>query len=379
MESLYDKLRPKSPQYGLGALSQALQPFEEALSERKQKREQQEQLKTMAEGFVAAGYSPEEAKALVSMTDQDRQYVLKGLANRGFGGGLENNTGLGSLLQQMPQGLEMLQGISGNGSPQNQNPFYQAGMQQQSFGENQFPQQSPMNIRQALSLPTKAEQRENEKVAIQRDKLNTQKEQFERKFGQQEQKEINQETKKYYDEVLNQYKSAQENNKRLGRMKEINEKGDLGSPTKNQFIKLMTEGILGPHGPKIDIQRWLTGDAQEFEKLTNDFLKDAKTIFGSRLTNYDVETFLKTVPTIYQSYEGRQRIIHNLENYNKGQEARFNAGKDIIKENKGKRPANFELLVEERVKDELDKLAEEFKKGYQIKVTPIPGAKFTAP
>ena len=180
------------------------------------------------------------------------------------------------------------------------------------------------------------------------------------KLSAKEQELVNKETKPDYDEISKGAKSAQNNNKRLDRMETLVKKGNLVGSLWGSLLETATHGIFGLG---IDLHSLLHPDSQEFRKLSSDFLKDAKDTFGSRLTNYDVKTFLSTVPTLSQSDAGKLRVIRNLRSFNEAALARKKALDDIIKENGGRRPANLDTLVEERVSPLLDSLATKFKEG----------------
>lgn len=206
-----------------------------------------------------------------------------------------------------------------------------------------------------------------------------------------EQKYIDAETKKYYEDVLSRGETARKANKRLDKMKNLIEKGNLPFSTLYNIINSLEEvsptyggsagaaagGLLGgPVGAAIGgaagalispvasilrgIQRSTSPDTEEFEKLSADFIRDAKGIFGSRITDADLKAFLKTVPTLSQTDSGKRKIIDNLETFNKASIAEEESLKEILKEHKGKRPADLQFLVQERTKKKLDELAQEF-------------------
>lgn len=107
-------------------------------------------------------------------------------------------------------------------------------------------------------------------------------------------------------------------------------------------------------------------DVEEFEKLSASFIKGAKAVFGSRVTDADLRAFMAMVPTLNNTENGKKAIIRNIQVAAKANEARYRAMEQIIRENGGKRPANLALLVEQRSEPELDRLAEEFKQGFLI-------------
>jgi hypothetical protein len=259
-------------------------------------------------------------------------------------------------------------------------------------------------LREALAAPTRKEQFELQK--------RMDKEQFDL------QKRVDTETKKYYDEVLASGDVAKKADLRLNRMEKLINNGklpkagwynfwnkieDIGSSglsTAGGAIGGIVGGLVGlpaavPSGGLGTIPAAIAGravgatvggaigsvagaflkpvaslikavqrnrypDTEEFEKLSLDFIKDAKSIFGAKITDADLAAFMQTVPTLSQTDQGKLKIINNMRSFNKANEIKAKALKDIIRENKGKRPANIQILVEERAKPELDEIAQEF-------------------
>jgi len=168
-------------------------------------------------------------------------------------------------------------------------------------------------------------------------------------------KESFKETAKAREEIISDAKSAKENEMRLERIKELDKKGDIQNP--------ILYSVLNKVG--LDIPALRNADSQELEKLSNDFLKSAKNVFGARLTNFDVETFFKTVPTLSQSKEGRARVIRNLQLFNNGALLKEKIMREVLKENKNIPPKDLMEQVSERMAPELDKIAQQFKAGAQ--------------
>lgn len=107
-------------------------------------------------------------------------------------------------------------------------------------------------------------------------------------------------------------------------------------------------------------------NTQEFEKLETQFLSGAKAIFGARITDTDLRAFLKSIPSLSQTDSGKLAIIRNMENFNKAAEIKADAAKKIHKLY-GKVPADFEIILDEMTKDQLDKLSDDFVAGKQVK------------
>lgn len=170
----------------------------------------------------------------------------------------------------------------------------------------------------------------------------------------------NKETRELYDKVNSEYSAAKSNDKRLDRIEDLTKKGNLGSPVLNSLVKTMGKGI-SLLGLSLDLPGLMTADAQELDKLSNDFIRDAKGIFGNKLTDADLYAFLRIIPTLAQSNRGRLRIIHNMKEMNEASKVKKKAMDKIIKENRGHRPLNLGELIDDRTGDEIEKIAQSFK------------------
>lgn len=67
------------------------------------------------------------------------------------------------------------------------------------------------------------------------------------------------------------------------------------------------EGNLSPKVSGI-----LSPEAQEAVKLVADNLTGAKDTFGARVTNFDLQAYMKRLPTLLNSSEGRRRVLRDL-------------------------------------------------------------------
>lgn len=173
-----------------------------------------------------------------------------------------------------------------------------------------------------------------------------------------EQHKINKETQGIYEQTFKEAKAATNSDKRLNRIEQLIKKGNLPSPGWGSLLKGLSKGIFG-HG--IDLNYLTHADAQEFDKLSTDFIKDAKAIFGARLTDQDLLNFLKTIPSLSQTNEGKLRVVNNLKAANAAAKIRENVMSQIIKANGGKRPADLESLIEEVSAPQIAMLADQFK------------------
>jgi hypothetical protein len=220
------------------------------------------------------------------------------------------------------------------------------------------------------------------------------------------------ESHKDLESILNEGKAAEAADKRIGRMEQLISEGNLPNPRlKRYFEHLSTSeggigktlgGIIGSLagfafggatartpagayagaagggyiGSKLGetitggISRAIGGLGQEvqrnpateeFEKLSADFIRDAKAIFGSRITDVDLQSFVKMIPNLMQTDEGKLAVIRNMRNANRLSALRAETAKGIIKANGGRRPPNLRMMVDEMTSDFADQLAQEFK------------------
>jgi hypothetical protein len=181
-----------------------------------------------------------------------------------------------------------------------------------------------------------------------------------KKRAHEEQKMINKEVYPVIKDIQHKAKGAKENDLRLKRMEKLIETGKLNAPAFASALKTLKHGIFGIG---IDLTSLLSQESEEFEKLSNDFIKNAKDVFGSRITDQDLKSFLATVPNLSQSDSGKRAVIHNLQLLNKGAELREQAARKLLQKYNNKPPLDFESRVEDLIKPELDKISEKFEKG----------------
>lgn len=172
-----------------------------------------------------------------------------------------------------------------------------------------------------------------------------------------EQKEANKDTKKLYDTINSEYRAAKDDLIRLDKILDLNEKGNLGFPIFNSLISLIGKGTFG----FADLGFLMTRDAQALEKISNDFIKNAKQYFGARMTDQDLRAYLKTIPTLMNSKEGRREVIRNMRLFLEKKQLRKRAMDQIIKANGGERPGDLDSMIEEILEPLTNNLADQFK------------------
>ena len=330
----------------------------------------------------------------------------------------QERPGLSNLFNQGTTGSginpQFLQGLLQSPQRQQQQNQIQAQEQQQIAQQAQQQQQGPAVQQPAgpSAIAPKAQTNPlaaalkpanvtaQEVAATRRQEAAARKEEFEReKIAKKEEQLANKETQKYYEEVISGEKAAKESDQDLKKMKRLIEKGKLPPAALYKSLKDAEESLssfggaaknigvggaagfalAGPLGAAVGAGlgvavspvatmalygvRSAYPDTEEFEKLSNGFIRYAKGIFGSRITDQDLKAFLATVPTLANTEHGKKAIIHNMDLFNKAVHAKYDVMREIIKENGGKRPLDLAIQVQERAEARVNSIANEWEQS----------------
>lgn len=313
-------------------LGQGLSSVLQGLAQNKVRQMQGQQSIQVLQGL---GIPQQQAAGIAQLPEQLQQLALKEALEipqqEAFA------QALGSLLGQEPAGspqgelpADIASAAAPEGAVQSQaEPFLRAGLKQQQ--------------------------------AVQLAQLGLQQKQMGEKLSAAERKERAQafkETKAERKEIIQQARSARDKLQDLDRLEELQKEGKLNTPGYAEFLK--RSGL--------DIPALMNPGSQEFEKITANFIKDARSVFGSRISNFELESFLKTLPNLSQSPEGRKRVIANLKKVSRGQLEYRKALDKEMKENKGIPPLDLMERVESRVDKKMDKIASLFKEDLKKEV-----------
>lgn len=383
----------------------------EALTQHKMHQMQQQKT---ASALQSLGISPQLAALDPRILQQVVHQKLQEPSQMAFAQGLQALLG-GSQPQQMngaPQSIPSRQQIS-EGELLGQKIFGTSptpSSEGERLGRAIFGNNPPITAHQSMQQNQQNPQRQqppipaglNAQQANQLAQLGLKKQIAERKENKKEQQlakqesiklqeQADRETLPYYQEMLKEDKSAKKIDLLTGRMEKLIEKG-VPNPLFYKTFKDLEDSVnplyaggagaaaglkLGGIGgavlggllglglkPLITAARYgqmkLNPTAEEFEKLSAEFISGAKAIFGSRITDADLRAFMLTVPQLSNTKAGKESIIRNIQLMNKAVHLRSDAMKEIIKENKGHRPIDLAIQVEERIAPTLDKLAQEF-------------------
>jgi len=256
------------------------------------------------------GLAPEMAHALSSQPDAIQKEILSRLEGVSLGG------------QQNP--LEALKSLGQPTEPQIQSQI----------------QQQPSNL---ILGPGKQERMHRERLAQQR-------ELSEKKMEAQEKREAFKLTKDERKQIFQEGKAARDDLHELDRLEELEKEG-VDTPGYVEFLK--RSGL--------DIPALMNPSSEEFQKVAQTFMRNAKNYLGSRISNFELEQFLKTIPSLSQSPEGRKRVIADLKYMARVKLEHMKALKKILKRNKNIPPLDLLEQIDDLVGNKMDKIAKKFK------------------
>jgi hypothetical protein len=95
---------------------------------------------------------------------------------------------------------------------------------------------------------------------------------------------------------------------RYNRLNQLNE----GKKLPSGMGRLVIDPETGEPRAIASLLGLVNKETQDFVKTMNDFLVDAKTYFGSRVTNFDVQAFKSRLPTLLNTDDGRRLIINQM-------------------------------------------------------------------
>lgn len=300
-----------------------------ALSKMEQIQQRNQQAKT-SKLYELAGLSPEVSRAIASQPEAIQKSLLDRLEGFTLGG--------------QPQTLEQnaLQQLTGQPQQQLAN-VAQPGLEP---GQNITQQQPPIGGGVKIGAAP-AERRHRELLELKKQALE-----------QKKQSEAFKLTKQERSDILKAGRKAEQQLEDLNRMEELEKEGKLDTPGYAEFLK--RSGL--------DIPALMDVGSEEFNKIAANFIGGAKDALGGRVTNFELEQFLKTIPSLSQSPEGRKRVIANLKRIKRTEIEYKNALKEVIKDNKGVPPLDLLEEIDDRIGKKLDKISTQFREDLSKKV-----------
>ncbi len=160
----------------------------------------------------------------------------------------------------------------------------------------------------------------------------------------------------YREKVLEAEQTSREALRSIKEAQELEKSGEFPSQQFASFLK-------GAEWE--DVPGFLSGKAEAYNKILANFQRGAKDIYGGRITNFEMEQFLKTIPTLQHTPEGRARIWSMMKNYYRGGKEVAKLEREVIRENGGKPPQDLHERVNEKFRPISKQLSKRFKKDLE--------------
>jgi hypothetical protein len=180
-------------------------------------------------------------------------------------------------------------------------------------------------------------------------------------------KELRKESKAELKEMRNKAASSSDRLKSLERLETLEDEG---------LIEAGYNELLNRSGYNIQALRNPASD--EAQAIIQSFARDAKTFFGGRVSNFEVEQFMRALPSLSQTPEGRKRVISRMKDFARLEQATYKEARDIISKNANIPPADLWERVDDRLDKQRDKFAQLLKKDLSRKVPEAPSKLKTA-
>lgn len=308
---------PADPRQSLmETLGTGLQSFAQSKLQQMAQQKQREQTST---GLQALGYAPEEAQKLSGLPMELLTPVVKQRAaapsQEAYGNVIGQILGQGQQQGAQPgQGQPMMGGASQEGMPQGQQPISFKGL-----SEKQMTDASKLIQRQQAA-------------------------------SKEEQRYIDKTTEPVYRRAIDEGNYAKKENMYLDRIIKLSEEGDVREGAATELLQKFG----------LDFQGLRSNDTQEIAKLEKFFLRGGTKMFGGKVSNAEMQAILESVPNLLSSNEGRIQVAKLMKLGNESALLRKQATEEIIADNKGRRPADFESQLEDRVASQEERLARKF-------------------
>jgi hypothetical protein len=178
--------------------------------------------------------------------------------------------------------------------------------------------------------------------------------------------------KDFIDDTTSSYRGFESEMKpRLLQMQHMDPK-DIVSPTAAVFLETLGIPLGALEDPSSEL----------YNKLSQDLLKGLPETYGSRILKVEVDNFLKTIPTLLNSPDGRRMIASNMLKLGEMKEVYYNAmrgeQRKYLDENKPL-PRDFQQVVFDQVKPQIDRINNEFIKMADVKSVPEGTVPFFSP
>lgn len=300
-----------------------------------QKKQQEHESEQQRQAFSGIGYSPEQIN-LLSQFDPETQFkILQTYKPKG----MNKNQG-------QPQGNELQQmlGSQQQGMPQENNIMHMLG------GQQQQPQQD-------LNSPFSAQEGEAPFGAYQTPQMKQAERLANTKEKNTQQRHIDKQATPYITAVRKNADEARSQDAALDVLDELGRNpGKLNSAT--------WETILDRFG--LNKGGFLSSPESElYRAISSTFMGGAKNDIGGRVAVQEMQAWMKRVPTLLNSAQGRKEISEKWRILNKGKRLKDDITNRLIEYNNGEIPKNLELKANQIYDKEIGGVRKELLDSFQ--------------
>jgi len=155
------------------------------------------------------------------------------------------------------------------------------------------------------------------------------------------------------DTVVREYEGAKSSEMRIDKMMKKAESGQLSTPLMVKSLEYVGLPLSILNNPQ----------TEEYAKLQNDYVRDVSTIFPGAIKNFEIESYMKTIPQLLNSDEGKILVGKNIKLLNEAKILKYQAMEQILKENNGVVPRNLDIAINDRTRDQMEDIKERFVNG----------------
>ena len=155
------------------------------------------------------------------------------------------------------------------------------------------------------------------------------------------------------------------------KLEELSRGGKLPSPEWTNFAEKLSRSTFGA---MFNFNSLMNPESEEYNKTIQEFLTGLKQVFGGKISNSEMQAYMRKFPQLVNTPEGRLRILRDLQIFSEMNLEKSKLAMQMEKENNYLRPRGFESMVDERfAKDIIPQYKEEFLVPFEdIKDLPDP-------
>jgi hypothetical protein len=166
----------------------------------------------------------------------------------------------------------------------------------------------------------------------------------------------------YLNDLTKSLNATEQMDEKLDRIAELGKKGNVPEPLLYETMQAL--GIP---------TALFSAEGEELEKLSNDLTKNIQQFYGSRILQSEFQNFLKSIPTLKNSQEGRERIIANMKMFNNLKRLEYNTARALELDYEAKNkplPPSFQRMVYDKMKPQAEKFSNEWKNAQKDRLNP---------